>query len=66
MARKKNEDYVRTITKVAGGKSFAVTLPITIVREMEWDSNTKVCVKQWGKKVIIRSFDDMEKTKESC
>jgi hypothetical protein len=66
MARKKNEDYIRTITKIAGGKSFCVTLPIAIVRDMNWDAKTKVCVKRWGKKIIIRDFEDMEKSKESC
>lgn len=56
MARKKKGDHVRTLTKIAGGKSFCVTLPISIVRELKWHSQQKVLVKRWGKKVIIQTF----------
>lgn len=56
MARKKKGDHVRTLTKIAGGKSFCVTLPISIVRELKWSSQQKVLVKRWGKKVIIQNY----------
>lgn len=60
MARKKNGDHVRSITKTAGGKSFSVTLPITIIRALEWDETKKVCIRKWGKKVIIQDFDELD------
>ncbi len=56
MARKKKGDHVRTLTKIAGGKSYCVTLPIGIVRELKWASQQKVLVKRWGKKVIIQDL----------
>jgi hypothetical protein len=56
MARKKKGDHVRTLTKIAGGKSYCVTLPIGIVRELKWSSQQKVLVKRWGRKVIIQDL----------
>lgn len=56
MARKKKGDHVRTLTKIAGGKSYCVTLPIGIVRELKWSAQQKVLVKRWGKKVIIQDL----------
>lgn len=54
MARKRNDDHIRTITKVAGGKSYCITLPIKIVREMKWESQQRVLVKRRGNKIIIQ------------
>jgi hypothetical protein len=56
MARKKKGDHVRTLTKIAGGKSFCVTLPIGLVRELKWHSQQKVLVKRWGRKIIIQEI----------
>jgi hypothetical protein len=58
MARKKDDDHIRTITKVAGGKSYCITLPIKIVREMKWESQQKVLVKRRGNKIIIQDHVD--------
>ena len=59
MGRKKRGDNIRTLTKVAGGKSLCVTLPITLLREMNWDSKKKVCVRKWGKRVIIEDAEHL-------
>lgn len=66
MARKKRGDNVRTLTKVAGGKSVCVTLPIALVREMNWDSQMKVCVRKWGKRLIIEDIEEMAKEEREC
>lgn len=66
MARKKRGDHIRTLTKVAGGRSLCVTLPITLLREMNWDSRKKVCVRKWGKRVIIEDADEMEEEGREC
>lgn len=66
MARKKRGDHVRTLTKVAGGRSLCVTLPIALLREMNWDSRKKVCVRKWGKRVIIEDADEMEGEGREC
>ncbi len=66
MARKKRGDQVRTLTKVAGGKSLCVTLPIALIREMNWDSRKRVCVRKWGKRVIIEDADELEAEGREC
>jgi hypothetical protein len=66
MARKKNNDYVRTLNKIAGGKSFSITLPISIIREMEWRSSQQVCIKKWGNKILIQDYNELLKKNQSC
>lgn len=58
MARKKKDDFVRTLTKIAGGKSFCITLPIGMVRELQWESQQKVAIKKWGRKIIIEDLGE--------
>ena len=56
MARKPfNERHVRKITKV-GGKSYAVTLPIEVIRQLGWRERQKVIVVFDGKQVIVRDW----------
>lgn len=39
MARRKIEDHnIRSLTKLAGGSSYAVTIPIDMIRERGWKS----------------------------
>ena len=45
----------RKITKI-GGKSYAVTLPIEIIRELNWKERQKVVVKKQGSKIIITDW----------
>jgi hypothetical protein len=66
MARKKRGDHVRTLTKVAGGKSLCVTLPIGLVREMNWESQMKVCVRKWGKRLILENAGELEEEGREC
>jgi hypothetical protein len=43
MARRKREERnVRSLFKLAGGKSYAITLPIEVVREWAWQDRQKL------------------------
>jgi antitoxin component of MazEF toxin-antitoxin module len=53
--RKQEEKNVRKITKV-GKTSFAVTLPIELVRELGWREKQKVVVKKIKGGVVIRDW----------
>lgn len=46
---------IRKITKIAG-KSFAVILPVEMVRELKWKEHQKVVVKKRGKKLTIEDW----------
>ena len=55
--RKLEERNIRKITKMAGGSSYGITLPIEMVRKLGWREKQKVVVKQRGKKLIIQDWE---------
>lgn len=61
MSRRKIEDHhIRNLTKIAGGTSYAVTLPIEIIRELHWQSRQKLVVKKYGDGIIIRDWKESD------
>jgi len=57
MARRKlNERNIRKITKMGGGKSFGITLPIEMIRKLKWRERQKVVVKLRGKKITVEDW----------
>ena len=55
MARRKLEDNnVRKITK--NGCSYAITIPIEIMREFKWKEKQKLVVKKRGSSLIISDW----------
>jgi antitoxin component of MazEF toxin-antitoxin module len=56
MARRKLEDRnTRKLSKQSNG-SYAVTLPIEIVRELKWRDKQKLVVRKSGDKIIIEDW----------
>lgn len=51
MRRKLEDKNIRKILK--NGDSYAVTLPIELVRELKWKEKQKVMVKKRGKGLTI-------------
>jgi len=57
MADKKSEDKnIRKLTKMGGGRSMGLTLPIEIVKELGWKERQKVVVKLKGREIIIKDW----------
>lgn len=57
MARRKTtEKNVRKVTRMGGGKSFGITLPIELVRALKWRERQKVVVTKRGKKLTIEDW----------
>ena len=58
MGRNKIENKnVRKLSRVGSGKTYAITLPIEIVREFGWSEKQKLVVKKFGKdKIIIEDW----------
>jgi antitoxin component of MazEF toxin-antitoxin module len=54
--RKLEQRNIRKITKI-GKKSFAVTLPIEVVRAWHWKERQKVVLEADNKKKIIKIKD---------
>lgn len=56
MARRNTYDKnTRKLTKL--GDSYALTLPIDIIRELGWREKQKVVVKKRGKGIVIVDWD---------
>jgi len=54
MRRKLEDRNVRKILR--NGDSYAVTLPIEMVRELKWSKKQKVVVRKSGSKIIIEDW----------
>lgn len=47
---------IRSLTKVSGGRSYVVTLPIEMVRQLKWRERQKLVVKKRGQRIIIEDW----------
>ena len=54
--RKIGEHNTRKLTRMGGGKSLGLTLPIDLVRKLGWKERQKVVVKKRGKKLITEDW----------
>jgi len=59
MARRAIEDEnIRSLIKVSDGKSYAITLPIDVIRRWRWKSHQKVTltIDEKKKRIIIEDW----------
>lgn len=54
--RKINNNHIRSLTKVSKGRSYSLTLPIEMVRELGWRERQKLVVKKRGNKLTIEDW----------
>ncbi len=55
--RTKNKN-IRVLTRPGGGKSYGITLPIELVRELAWRERQKLIVTKRGDKLIIEDWKE--------
>ena len=61
MARRKLEERrIRKLSKVGGGRTYSITLPIEVVRQFGWQAKQKLEVKVDAKKrrIIIKDWEE--------
>lgn len=59
MTRRKNEEnHIRSLTKISGGTSYAVTIPMEYIRKLKWKSKQKLEVRCYQDRIIIRDWVD--------
>lgn len=51
--RSAEEDHIRNLTKIGGGSSYAITIPIEAIRELGWKEKQKLTVKRRGDTIVI-------------
>ncbi len=59
MARRKIENKnVRSLSKVSGGRSYAITLPIDVIRRWRWKNRQKLSltIDNKKKRIIIEDW----------
>lgn len=57
MARRTLQDKnIRKLTRIGGGKSISVTIPIDFIRELRWRERQKVVVSKRGKEIVIKDW----------
>jgi antitoxin component of MazEF toxin-antitoxin module len=57
MARRKlNKRNIRKLTRMGGGRSMGLTIPIDMIRDLKWRERQKVVVKKVGDKLIITDW----------
>ena len=54
--RKIEESHIRCLTKVSGGTSYSVTIPMEYIRKLKWRSKQKLEVKLYQDRIIIRDW----------
>ncbi len=58
MTRRKMEDrHIRSLTKVSGGTSYGVTIPMEYIRKLKWRGKQKLEVKLYQNRIIIRDWN---------
>jgi hypothetical protein len=56
--RKLEQTHIRSLTKVASGSSYAVTLPIEFIRKLKWKSKQKLEEKIYQDRIIISDWKE--------
>ena len=56
MAKKTNKRNIRKLTKMGGGASYGITLPIEYIRTLGWKERQKLVVTIRGKKMSIEDW----------
>jgi hypothetical protein len=54
--RKLEKRNIRKITKMAGGASYGITIPIEMMRSLKWKERRKVVVKRIKGGIVIRDW----------
>ena len=54
--RRTEKRNIRNLTKVAGGTSFGITLPIEIIRKLGWRARQKLTVTPKRRKLVVKDW----------
>ena len=54
--RKTENKNIRSLTKVSGGTSYAVTIPMEYIRKLKWKGKQKLDVRLYQDRIIIRDW----------
>jgi len=56
MAKRSDKRDVRKLTKMGGGASYGITIPISYIRKLGWKERQKLVVTLRGTKLTIQDW----------
>ncbi|MFW5877759.1 MAG: AbrB/MazE/SpoVT family DNA-binding domain-containing protein [bacterium] len=58
MARRKiDERNIRSLTKMSGGTSYGITIPMEFIRKLGWRSKQKLEVRMYSDRIVVRDWE---------
>ncbi|MFX0138247.1 MAG: hypothetical protein ACFFDN_31690 [Candidatus Hodarchaeota archaeon] len=54
--RKINEKNIRKLTRMGGGRSIGITIPLEMIKKLGWRERQKVVVALSGKNILIKDW----------
>ena len=58
MGRRKVEDSnIRSLTKIAGGTSYAIVIPKEYIKKLKWRERQKLVLKLEGTQITIKDWE---------
>jgi bifunctional DNA-binding transcriptional regulator/antitoxin component of YhaV-PrlF toxin-antitoxin module len=48
--------HIRKLTKIGGGRSYSVVIPMEMVKGLGWKERQKLVVRRKGKEIIIKDW----------
>lgn len=52
-----SEKHIRSLTKVSGGRSYAIIIPKDLINDLRWRARQKLVINKRGKKLIIEDWE---------
>lgn len=50
--------YIRNLTRISGGTSFSIIIPMGYVNKLGWKARQQLEVKMYGKGILIKPLDE--------
>lgn len=52
-----SEKHIRSLTKVSGGRSYAIIIPKEMINDLKWRARQKLVINKRGKKLVIEDWE---------
>ena len=57
LKRSLTEKPVRKLTRMGGGRSLGITLPIEFIRKLGWRERQKLTITLRGKEIVVKDWE---------
>ena len=57
MKKQKDNEEIRVLTKISGGTSYAIVLPMKFVNKLGWRDRQKLVLRLLGNRITIHDWE---------